>query len=285
MTTAPTSTKPQPPPPGQRPGGGGPRRYIYCIIDCDTPKSFDSPGIGDDTPEVFAIPCQGVAAVVSPVASDEFDISRANLLTHQRLLETVMRAGHTVLPVRFNTIAKDRGGKSAERIIIDRVLAARKDEFANLLTFMNRHVEMGVKGLWPDINAVFQRIVEDDREIALLRGRLLSGPGPGASRPGDVAARMRLGERVKTALEARKEGARKQLISRLSGTVADMRENSVFGDAMFANLALLVEESRLADLEGVLSAFEADQAGGARLRYVGPMPPSSFIELVIDWEE
>jgi hypothetical protein len=54
---------------------------------------------------------------------------------------------------------------------------------------------------------------------------------------------------------------------------------------MFANLAILVEKTRQSDVEAVLSAFEAEQAGQAKLRCVGPLPPCNFLELVITWDD
>ena len=54
---------------------------------------------------------------------------------------------------------------------------------------------------------------------------------------------------------------------------------------MFANLALLVDKSRQDGVEAALSAFEAQQAGQAKLRCVGPLPPCNFLELVITWDD
>jgi hypothetical protein len=64
-----------------------------------------------------------------------------------------------------------------------------------------------------------------------------------------------------------------------------MRSNKALGDPMFANLALLVRKEQQDGVQAVLSAFEAEQAGQAKLRFVGPLPPCSFVELVICWED
>ena len=101
-------------------------------------------GIGPDGPQVVALVHGAVAAVVSPTAAEKFEISRANVLAHQRVMERVMEAGGTVLPVKFNTIAQGQkaggaGGISAEGRIIQCVLDRRQEELATLLSTMRRY--------------------------------------------------------------------------------------------------------------------------------------------------
>jgi hypothetical protein len=38
-------------------------------------------------------------------------------------------------------------------------------------------------------------------------------------------------------------------------------------------------------VEAALSAFEARQSGGLRIRCVVPLPPCNFLELVITWDD
>jgi hypothetical protein len=237
--------------------------------------------------EVFAVARDGIAAVVSVTSAEKLEISRGNALAHQRVMEAVMQRGHTVLPVKFNTIAENKGGKSAEERIVDHVLVGRNKEIVGLLSTMRPLVELGVKGLWTDMEAVFRNIVETSPEIQSLRKRLMATNGPGApgKRPVNMTGQIRLGELVKKALEASKSDMEAALLGRLTPLAKDSRTNKTFGDPMFANLALLVDKSRQNDAEAVLSAFEARQAGKVRLRCVGPLPPCNFLELVITWDD
>ena len=116
-----------------------------------------------------------------------------------------------------------------------------------------------------------------------------------------MAHRVKLGELVKNALEAKKAEAREKLTAHLRPLMKDLRENETFGDAMFANLAILVEKDRHDQVASRLSAFEAarsacgelsqadcgerDPSRQVKLRCVGPVPPSNFIELVITWND
>jgi len=148
-------------------------------------------------------------------------------------------------------------------------------------------VELGVKGLWTDMEAVFRNIVDGSQEIQSLRKKLLSTSGPAATgrRPTNMTGQIKLGELVKKALEARKCDMEAALLGRLTPLAKDSRRNKTFGDPMFANLAILVDKSRQNDAEAALSVFESEKAGQIKLRCVGPLPPCNFFELVITWDD
>ncbi len=262
------------------------RRYIYCITNPDIAASLGPVGIGDNA-EVYTIAGDGCAAVVSAITLEKLDISRANALAHQRVMEAVMQRGHTVLPVRFNTIAEPKGPVTADQRIVNRVLTERRDEILELLATMGPLVELGVKGLWTGMETVFKDLVENDREIQSLRRRLLGGSSAGSARKGPVnmTAQIKLGEMVKKALIGRKYELETTLHSRLSPMAVDTRKNKTFGDPMFANLALLVDKSRQQDVQTALSDFQAEHADSIKLRCVGPLPACNFLELVIRWDD
>jgi hypothetical protein len=233
--------------------------------------------------EVGAVEHEGIAALVSTTVLDKLEISRGNAIAHQRVMEAAMQRGHTVLPVRFNTIAEPKPGQTARQRIIDHVLVGRRDEIRGLMTTMKPLVEMGVKGLWTDMEAVFRDIVSASAEIQSCRKKLLGAPGRKGQ--ANVTMQIKLGEMVKKALEARKLQAQNALLERLKPLAVDFRVNKTFGDPMFANLAILIDKSRQDEVADVLSAFEARQGCPSKLRYVGPLPPCNFLELVITWED
>jgi hypothetical protein len=148
-------------------------------------------------------------------------------------------------------------------------------------------VELGVKGLWPNMEAAFRQIAEASPDILALRKKLLGGSGPGAARKGPInmAGQVKLGEMVKKALGARKGAMESALVSAVASLAADVKRNKTFGDPMFANLALLVERTRQGEVEAALTAFEAAQASPVKLRCVGPLPACNFLELVITWDD
>ena len=262
-------------------------RYIYCIIDCHEPKDFACEAIGDDSrprggrrSRVYTVVHNGIGAVVSSSAQGKYTIDRQNTLAHQRVMEHVMEQGHTVLPVKFDTIAEAENGRGPDARIVEHVLVKRSGELSSLLAMMSTRVEMGLKALWRGRNTVFQEIVESDDEIRRLRRRTMGRRGEAA-----LGLRVKLGEQVKQALDAKKEREQKELLGAVRGLVVDLRTNKTFGDQMFANLAFLVEDSRIEELDRKLNELADLAAGRIELRYVGPVPPSNFIELTITWDD
>ena len=256
------------------------RRYIYCIIDCDAAKNFDCDAIGDGSRDVHTVAHNGIAAVVSPSAEDKYVIDRQNTLAHQRVMEYLMQQGHTVLPVKFDTIAETKNGMGPEERIIQQVLAKRYDEFSALLDAMSTRVEMGLKALWKDRNAILWEIVKSSEEIKRLRSKIME---PQAK--AQIGTRMKLGELVKNALDVKRDREQKALLGAIRDIVVDFRKNKTFGDQMFANFALLLEKTRIEDLDRKLDELADSAPERTKLKYVGPVPPSNFIELVITWDE
>lgn len=258
------------------------KQYMYCIVDTGEAVTLGPVGIGEGA-EVGAVGHEGIAALVSVTALEKLEISRGNAIAHQRVMEAAMQRGHTVLPVRFNTIAEPKPGQTSQQRIIDHVLVGRRDEILGLMTTMKPLVEMGVKGLWTNMESVFRDIVSASPEIQSCRKKLLGAPGRKGQ--ANVTLQVKLGEMVKKALEARKIHVQNALLERLKPLAVDYRVNKTFGDPMFANLAILINKSRQDEVADVLSAFEAQQGSPSKLRYVGPLPPCNFLELVITWED
>ena len=276
-----------------RPAEADLRHYIYCIADCDEPKRFDCDSIGNDSQDVHAVVHNGVAAIISTTCKEKYTIDRRHLLAHQRVMEHVMEQGHTVLPVKFDTIAGAKNGIGPEKRIIQQVLMKRSGEFSALLDTMRTRAEMGVKALWRDMNTIFREIVNSNEEIKRLRDNLahrgvqtVKTANQSGRKQGPLfSTRMKLGELVKNALDTKREREQQALIAAIRGIVADFRKNKTFGDQMFANLALLVEKSQVEALDRKLNELADAAPARTRLKYVGPVPPSNFIELVIRWDE
>jgi hypothetical protein len=126
----------------------------------------------------------------------------------------------------------------------------------------------------------FLEIVEGNPEISALRKKLLAAKGSP-----NMPAQMKLGEKVKEALEARKGEREAAVVACLAAQTADLKKNKTFGDPMFANLAILVDKTRQAEVEAALTAYESRYVGQVKMRCVGPLPPCNFLELVITWDD
>jgi len=71
-----------------------------------------------------------------------------HILLGLKVIEEVMKEFDGVLPVRFGTVASNA---DEIRNLLDR----RYREFKNELRDMDHKVELGVKGIWKNMNAIF----------------------------------------------------------------------------------------------------------------------------------
>ena len=253
--------------------------YIYCIIGTDEKKSFGPIGIGEKKDEVYCLCHEGIAVVISRSPVTKYPITRKNTIAHQKVLEEVMK-NHTVLPVRFCTIAEGKNGLTPEGRIKRQVLEERHNEFKELLAFMDGKIELGVKAIWTNMDDVFREVVEDNPAIKSLKGKILS---KGAIKR-THGERVRLGEMVKNALEEKRERLKNDLLRLLKDLSVDSRTNKTFGDNMIVNGAFLVKEATVERFDHCLDQLDEHYKHTIKYKYVGPVPPCNFVEIVVHWE-
>jgi hypothetical protein len=256
---------------GAKPRQATPRttgKYVYCIIDSADRLSFGPIGIGETAAGVYTIGLGRLSAVVSDSPLEILDPTRENVLSHQRVNETVMR-DRTVLPMSFGTVFK------TEDDVVE-FLRSAGDAFADVLHKMRDKLEFGLKVVW-NRDAVIREIEEEDEDIRLLKEEL-------AGRQGSTYfARMQYGRLVDSALQAKSEWYVSDIFSALRSSAVAARANKPIGDRMILNAAFLVNRN---DEE----AFdERVKALGSRydkltFRYTGPWPPYNFVNIRLKLE-
>ena len=252
---------------------GDERKYIYCIAAGGAAKEFAVRPIGNANGAVYAL-CQGdLSAVVSHAPAEECRVTRENLLAHQLVMEAVMKE-HTILPVRFATIAGAYRDQAAEERIKEKLLQARSPEFKDLLAQLEGMLALGVKALWMDMKSIFAEIAEEDMTLRRLRGRVL---------PQDV--RIHLGEQVKKALEQKRAKEESRIVNFLRPVAHTLRINEKFYDRLVTNTTFLVPGSRKPEFDTRVNQLAGEYEGRTKFRYVGPLPPSDFVEITVAWDE
>jgi hypothetical protein len=255
-------------------------KYLYCIIRSGEERAFaNAAPIGGESGSVYSVPHQGLAVVVSDVESEEqYDVTRSHMLAHQRVQERVMEE-LTVLPVRFGTVAKGMKGISPVDDI-QRLLVKRSEEFEQLLGEMEGKVELGLKALWRDEAAIYQEILAENAAIRRLRDTLVGKPPEVARFQG-----IPLGEMVKKALEQKKEREAAGLLASLRPLASRTQESAILLDRMVVNAAFLVEKQRDEEFGQAVGRLDREHGQRVAFRYVGPVPPYNFVNLVVNWED
>jgi len=251
-------------------------KYIYCIINTKQERNFGSMGIGGRGDDILTIGYNNLSMVVSNHPITKFVVSRENMLTHQKVLEKVMEEFDSVLPVRFGTIASNA---DEIRNLLDR----RYREFKNALKDMDHKVELGIKGLWIDMGAIFKETTEENKEIKRLKEKIQND-----SNKKNIQAKMQVGKMVEKALTKKKEKKAEEIVDALRRTAFDHKLNKAAGDEMFMNAAFLVDKGREKEFDNIMDDLGKKYKDRVKFMYAGPLPVYNFVDIVIypeEWEK
>lgn len=244
-------------------------KYIYCIIQTNEERNFGPMGIGDRRDEVCSICYRDLSVVISSSPMTKYVISRENLISHEKVIETVMK-DYTVLPVRFCTIAA-----SAQEI--RELLRKRYVEFINLLRDMDNKVELGVKALWKNIDQIFQEIKKENKDIITIKKKALKSSSVSHNNA------INIGKIVQSALKKKKEKEGRELLQVLQKNCYDLKKNKIYGDKMILNAAFLVDRARAKEFDHRIDDLSEKYAQRIDFKYVGPAPPYNFVNIVVKW--
>ena len=186
-----------------------------------------------------------------------------------------MKEFDSVLPVRFGTIAS---GADEIRNLLDR----RYREFKSALRDMEHKVELGVKGIWNDMDVVFSEIVEGNETIKNLRKQL---KGKGSQ---NVQVKINIGQLVKKELDQKKEKQAEEIVDRLRRMSYEYKLNKTIGDEMFMNAAFLVDKGREKEFDNTMDDLCDEYEDRMKFMYAGPLPVFNFVNILIypeAWEK
>jgi hypothetical protein len=245
-------------------------QYLYCILRCREPRTFDTLGIGERGDVVYTINFEDLAVAASDSPLARYDNTRRNMLAHMRVLDEVM-AEYTVLPIRFDCVAPH------PEAVREELLKARGDELNALLDQLQGHVEMGLKAFWHE-DVVFKEVVQNNARIRRMRDGL-------AGRPQEETyyERIRLGELVETELKAQRAEDTEALLSRLRPLAARTQVNPTSADHMVLNAAFLVSRQREAEFGAAVRGLDTEVGGRLLIKCVGPVAPYNFVNVNVKW--
>ena len=245
-------------------------QYLYCIVRCREPRTFETLGMGERGDVVHTINFEDLAAVASDSPEARYDNTRRNMMAHMRVLDEVM-ADHTVLPIRFDSVAP---GPDAVR---EQLLKARYRELSAMLDGMEGRIEMGLKAFWYE-DIVFQEIVQDNPTIRRLRDGLA-----GRQLEETYYDRIRLGELVEAELKGRRGRDAESVLERLRPLAEKAQVNATITDHMVVNAAFLIARERETEFDATVRALDADMGRRLLIKCVGPVAPYNFVNVSMRW--
>jgi len=238
-------------------------RYMYGVIGTSERKSFGPVGIGDQGDEVYTVPHQDIAAVISDSPIIDYksltkDVVARYLLAHQSAIEQVMKY-HTIIPFKFGTTAESDEELKA-------IMAQGYPKFTDALKKMQDRIELDVMALW-NKDEIFKDIAKE-LEVTKFKDTIKQNPSD--------QDRVKLGRIVAALLENRRLECAQEILCRLGRFAEDVSIHDVLDGGMIANASLLLYKDREKGLDCEMGELDRKYEGRVNFRCVGPLPPYSF---------
>ncbi|MFH1565254.1 MAG: GvpL/GvpF family gas vesicle protein [bacterium] len=244
-------------------------KYLYCVIKERMSKKFNFLGQGGG--KVYTINQGGLAMVVSDSDIKEYLFIKEYLISHQRVIEEVMKEGYDVLPVRFGTVSQN------VQDIEGRILESKRDELWETFKTVEGKVELGLRAFWKDMPVIFQEIVSENKSIQEAKKE--------AQRKSHQLAVAGVGELIQKALDFKREKEAEQLLGQLKEITSDFKERELMRsaepmkDSMILSSAFLVSKKNEKKFDKRAKALIEKHETRIKFIYIGPIPPFNFVEL------
>jgi hypothetical protein len=232
--------------------------YVYGVVDA----GVEAPGIrGIGDQPLRSVAADGVAAIVSDAADSEPALGRAALTAHSDVLEAVL-ATATILPMRFGVIMD---GDAAVRA---QLLEPHRDQLLAQLDRLAGRVELTLRATYEEA-PLLREIMASDPRIRAVQ----------AASSGSYIEQLQLGEMIAEAVEARRRRDADQILSVLAPLAEDYQLAEPRHERMALSASFLLPRTDIAAFDAAVDDVGRSQRHRMRLRYTGPIPPHSFVNL------
>ena len=235
--------------------------YVYGIVSASERASMPDEGVAGA--RVRTIEHDGLAAIVSDLEGSSLVAAR-EVRAHWRVIEAAT-AEATVLPVRFATVL------SGDRTVVDQLLAPQADRLTGLLRSLAGRVQLAVKGEY-DEEALLREIVKATPAIKALQERVRA-----RSEAAGYYDRIRLGELASGEIGRRRARDQQAALDALAGHAEAATANEPRSANAAFDLAFLVARDKIDAFGAPVRALAETFGDRIHIRYVGPLPPYSFV--------
>ncbi|MFC0533668.1 GvpL/GvpF family gas vesicle protein [Phytohabitans kaempferiae] len=243
----------------------GTGQLLYGLVPSDVELTDQVEGLGDPLGPVTVIRHGDVAALVSEMPLDVRLGRPADLMAYQKLLDATAVAGEVpVLPVRFGTVL-------ASREAVTELLASQHDRYREVLEGLTGRVEYLVRARYVE-QALLAEVLAEQPEAAALREQLRDLPAEA-----NVNLRIRLGELVHQAVEAKRASDTARIVDALAGSALANAPQPPTHEQDAARVAFLVERSRGAEFEEAAAVLADEWRDRVTVRLLGPSAPWDFV--------
>lgn len=233
--------------------------FLYAIVPAGRLPELDLAGLDDEPLRRVA---HGEVEALASDAPPELLGARRELRRHAEVIEEALRHT-TVVPMGFGVVFPD------DDAVVADLLGPREADLLALLTRLEGRIEVRVRGYYDEDSVLAEVVTEDPRLQAAATG---------------LNERIRLGERIAEALEVKREADAQHLLRRLEPFALDTARRPPATEMTVIDAAFLVDRDGLERFDAAVGALGGEIAERVRLKYVGPLPPATFVDLELPAE-
>lgn len=231
--------------------------YVYGVTRADNDWP---PGIvGLEDAAVRRVTHERLSALVSDVEGEIIG-RRREVLRHADVVGHALQHGD-VLPLQFGMLLDD------DSAVVSELMEPRQEVLLDLLSAVDGRVEVRLRGYYDE-----ERIVA---EIVAQQPGLRRGAG-------SFEDRIRLGEHVAAGIASRRAQDEAMIVERLRPWADDVVLDEPTSELMALNSTFLLPREGLERFDAVVAELGDDLGPRMQLKYVGPFPPVSFVDLQLE---
>jgi hypothetical protein len=244
--------------------------YLYAILlaeNIDLVKDIDLKGMNTQPVQFQAI--APFAIVYSEAQQSRYLASRANLITHETVLESLMHAINphqaVPLPLQFGLVVDEW-----EEVLRD-LLIPYEDQLKNLINNLIGKREVSVKLFWnqnEELNlAVAENLGLQQRREALM-GKVLS-----------MDEAIAIGQELESAIEDRKQIIIDAFLNALQPLSHEYVEGELLTESMIYNGSYLIDWDREPEFAAAVDNLDKQFENRLRIRYNDFTAPYNFVNV------
>jgi len=251
--------------------------YIYGILNSNASLQLSIPKEllleENESNGVYTIAYQGISALVRDSEIVDYthmrkDVLARLLIGHQTIIEKIMTAQTTIIPMRLGTFAIDE----AE---VKDILSKGYGLIKEIIPKISDKIEIDLVATWSDFTSVLKEAGEE-KEIKEYKEGLLSSP-KGIT----VDDQVKIGFMLKKALDEKREKYALKIQDALKAVGINYKQHELMDDKMVVNLAFLIEKAKLKEFYAKVEDLNTEIKELLNFRCIGPLPAYSFFTLEI----
>lgn len=238
--------------------------YIYGFTNCNEYYEKKINAVGGQQ-FVQNIPYRDIGILYTPVNGKAIQPTRDNLVAHQQILESTIKKD-TIIPMRFGVVAQSKGSLFSGLNSFLPIIRSK-------LSYFNGKLEFTLKAFWIK-EFIYDRIVNSYPSVKNLKDSANK-----LSKQAAYYKSIDLGQMVERALLSESEKESEKICNETKNICIQQIKNKKMINLQFLNLSMLINNNLESKLDELVTKINEERKNKVLFKYIGPSPPSSFIDL------